>query len=127
MFVLDNEDDSNSNIELNVTENHSLLYYNLPKQIIENLNLSLDDILEYDVRNEKFYCRKKGSQWKPSKFDNTIFSGLKVERTITKNNTILRTNLPKEVTQPLSIKKGDFVEISLKGKLIIGKKITKEI
>ena len=126
MFVLE-KIGTKENIQLNITENHSLLYYNIPKKIIEALNLTINDILEYDVREEKFYCRKRGAQSKPTKSDNHIFSGLKVERTITKNNTILRTNLPKEVAQPLFIEKGDVVEITLEGNVIIGRKITNDL
>ena len=126
MLILE-KNNAEENIQLNITENHSLLYYNLPKKIIEMLNLTINDILEYDVRGEIFYCRKGGSQVKPSESDNHVFSGLKVERTITKNNTILRTNLPKEVAQPLSIQKGDMVAVTLEGNVIIGRKITNEL
>ena len=114
---------SSSILTLNVTENHKLLYFNLPKELIQKLNLTENDLLEYDIRGNQFYCRKKGSKVTLRNTDNNIFAGLKVERTITRNNTILRTNLPKEVAQPLTIVKGDKVEIALEKKVIVGKKI----
>ncbi len=113
----------NSILKLSVTENHKLLYINLPKELIQTLNLTENDLLEYDIRGKQFYCRKKGSEAMLRNTSNNLFAGLKVERTITRNNTILRTNLPKEVAQPLAITKGDVVEISLEKKVIIGKKI----
>lgn len=114
---------SSSILKLSVTENHKLLYFNIPKELIQTLNLTENDLLEYDIRGKQFYCRKKGSEATPRNTDTNIFAGLKVERTITRNNTILRTNLPKEVAQPLAIAKGDVVEIALEKKVIIGKKI----
>ncbi|MHA1212480.1 MAG: hypothetical protein ACTSSH_08470 [Candidatus Heimdallarchaeota archaeon] len=116
------ETNKHSTIGLNITENHNLLYYNLPKEIIQTLDITTNDILEYDVRENQFYVRKKGSQTLPADVEPNIFTGLKVERTITRNNTVLRTNLPKEVAQPLAIQKGDFVEISVDRKVIVGRK-----
>ena len=95
-----------STTSLNIIENHNLLYYHIPKEIAEKMRLNEKEMLEYDVREDQFYCRKKGTLDKPNSEDKTVFAGLKVERTITRNNTILRTNLPKEVAQPLSIRKG---------------------
>ena len=114
---------SSSILKLSITENHKLLYYNIPKDLIETLNLTENDLLEYDIRGNQFYCRKKGSEATPRNTDTSIFAGLKVERTITRNNTILRTNLPKEVAQPLAIAKGDIVEIALEKNIIKGTKI----
>ncbi|MHA1186083.1 MAG: hypothetical protein ACTSSK_04295 [Candidatus Heimdallarchaeota archaeon] len=117
-------DDGNksSNITLNISENHNLLYYNIPKKMIEKLQLNETDVLEYDIRNEAFICRKKGSKAVTMEHDSNIFSGLLVERSITRNNTILRTNLPKEVALPLDIKKGDLVKVFLERGLFIGQK-----
>jgi bifunctional DNA-binding transcriptional regulator/antitoxin component of YhaV-PrlF toxin-antitoxin module len=115
-------DDRNesSKITVNISENHNLLYYNIPKKMIEKLQLKETDILEYDIRNEAFICRKKGSKAVTTEHDSKIFSGLQVERSITRNNTILRTNLPKEVALPLEIKKGDLVKVTLERGLFIG-------
>ncbi len=113
-----------STLNLNVSENHKLLYYTLPKDIIQKLSLTDNDLLEYDVRENHFFIRKKGSNSKPKMVNYNIFSGLLVERTITRNNTVLRTNLPKEVAQPLAINKGDNIEILLDGEVIIGRKKT---
>ena len=110
-------------IKLNISENHKLLYFNIPKELIEMLHLTENDLLEYDIRGNQFYCRKKGSEAMPRNTDTNVFAGLKVERTITRNNTILRTNLPKEVAQPLTIQKGDVVEITFEKKVLIGTKI----
>lgn len=109
-------------IDLNISENHNLLYYNLPKEVIQTLDLTTNDILEYDVRANHFFVRKKGSIAIPEEIEANIFTGLKVERTITRNNTILRTNLPKEVALPLTIQKGDLVEISIDQDVIVGRK-----
>ena len=117
--------DSSSMLKLSISENHKLLYFNIPKELIKMLHLTENDLLEYDIRGNQFYCRKKGSEATPRNIDTNLFAGLRVERTITRNNTILRTNLPKEVAQPLSIQKGDKVEIALEKKVLIGKKITK--
>jgi len=112
-----------SAFNVNVIENHGLLYMNLPKKIISDMELTDTDVLEYDVRLNQFFCRKKGTTNSPTLDFNHLFSGLKVERTITRNNTVLRTNLPKEVTLSLDIEKGDFVEIILSDKVLIGKKL----
>ncbi|MFW9922308.1 MAG: hypothetical protein ACFFDW_03355 [Candidatus Thorarchaeota archaeon] len=109
-------------IQINLSENHNLLYFNIPKEILEKLELNETEQLEYDVRGTDFYIRKKGTNCKPAEIDYNIFEGLKVERTITKNNTILRTNLPKEVAQPLNINKEDKITLTLDGKVIIGTK-----
>ncbi|NHJ84668.1 MAG: AbrB/MazE/SpoVT family DNA-binding domain-containing protein [Asgard group archaeon] len=114
--------DVGSTINLTVSENHNLLYFNIPKEVISELDLNTTDLLEYDVRENQFFIRKKGSQSLPTIGDSNIFSGLLVERTITKNNTVLRTNLPKEVAQPLNIKKGDSLRVNIDGKIIIGYK-----
>ena len=111
-----------STLNLNIIENHNLLYFNIPKEIVQKLALTANDLLEYDVRENHFFFRKKGSQSKPKKIQHNIFSGLQVERNVTRNNTVLRTNLPKEVAQPLAIKKGDKVEIIFDGKVIVGHK-----
>jgi bifunctional DNA-binding transcriptional regulator/antitoxin component of YhaV-PrlF toxin-antitoxin module len=113
---------SDSAINLNITENHKLLYFNIPKEVIYELDLTETDLLEFDVRENVFFMRKKGSQSLPTKKDDTLFNGLLVERNITRNNTILRTNLPKEVAQPLTISKKDKIEIALDRKVIIGRK-----
>ncbi|NHK30650.1 MAG: AbrB/MazE/SpoVT family DNA-binding domain-containing protein [Asgard group archaeon] len=113
-----------STINLNVSENHKLLYYTLPKVIIQKLQLTDCDLLEYDVRENQFFIRKKGSNSKPTIVKHNLFTGLLVERNITRNNTVLRTNLPKEVAQPLDISKGDNIEILLDGEVIIGRKKT---
>ena len=112
-----------STLNLHVSENHKLLYYTIPKDVINTLNLSDNDLLEYDVRENHFFVRKKGSNFTPKEVEYNLFSGLLVERTITRNNTVLRTNLPKEVAQPLEIAKGDKIEITLDGEVIIGRKI----
>ena len=111
-----------SKITLNISENHNLLYYNIPKKMIEKLQLNETDVLEYDIRKGTFICRKKGSKAITMEHDSNIFSGLQVERSITRNNTILRTNLPKEVALPLDIKKGDLVKVTLDRGLFIGQK-----
>jgi len=111
-----------STINLSITENHNLLYFNIPKAIVQKLALTEGDLLEYDVRENQFFFRKKGSQSLPKNIRHNIFSGLRVERNITRNNTVLRTNLPKEVAQPLAIQKGDKVAITPDGKVIIGYK-----
>ncbi|MBN1328358.1 MAG: AbrB/MazE/SpoVT family DNA-binding domain-containing protein [Candidatus Heimdallarchaeota archaeon] len=111
-----------STIDLNITENHNLLYFNIPKTIIQKLNLTESDLLEFDVRENHFFIRKKGSQTLPKDVKHNIFTGLLVERNITRNNTVLRTNLPKEVALPLTIQKGDQVGLSINGNLIIGRK-----
>ena len=111
-------------LNLNISENHKLLYYTLPKDIIHKLELTESDLLEYDVRENHFFIRKKGSDSKPTMGKDNLFSGLQVERTITRNNTVLRTNLPKEVAQPLDISKGDNVEVLLDGEVVIGRKKT---
>jgi bifunctional DNA-binding transcriptional regulator/antitoxin component of YhaV-PrlF toxin-antitoxin module len=111
-----------SKITLNISENHNLLYYNIPKKMIEKLQLKETDVLEYDIRNDAFICRKKGSEAITKEHDSNIFSGLQVERSITRNNTILRTNLPKEVALPLKINKGDLVKVTLKEGLFLGQK-----
>jgi bifunctional DNA-binding transcriptional regulator/antitoxin component of YhaV-PrlF toxin-antitoxin module len=110
-----------SALNLIISENHKLLYYTLPKDVIDTLNLSENDSLEYDVHENFFFARKKGSNYKTSTIEHNLFSGLQVERTITRNNTVLRTNLPKEVALPLEINKGDTIEITLDGEVIIGK------
>lgn len=120
--VLVEEKKANATLKLNVSENHNLLYFNIPKEIVDTLNITEKDALEYDIRGSKFFIRKKGSINKPLKVDKTIFEGLRVDRTITRNNTILRTNLPKEVAQPLTISKGDTLELLIEDKVIIGKK-----
>ncbi len=111
-----------STINLQITENHNLLYFNIPKEIVQKLALTENDLLEYDVRENQFFFRKKGSQYLPKENQLKIFSGLLVERNITRNNTVLRTNLPKEVAQPLAIQKGDNVLITSDGKVIVGHK-----
>ena len=118
------QEESEGSGYIRITENHNLLYYNLPNSIVEKLRLSKNDCLEYDVRGEHFYIRKKGSESFPEINDN-LFRGLRVERSITQNNTRLRTNLPKEVAQSLSIQKGDVLEFTLTGEVVIGKKKNK--
>ena len=125
MFVVNEKVESNSTITLNIIENHKLLYYKIPKEVIEILELNEKDMLEYDVRGDSFYSRKKGLVIRPDNADSNVFEGLRVERNITRNNTTLRTNLPKEVAQPLQISRGDIIELTLDGKVIIGKKINK--
>ncbi|NHJ47723.1 MAG: AbrB/MazE/SpoVT family DNA-binding domain-containing protein [Asgard group archaeon] len=112
-----------STLNLNISENHKLLYYTIPKGVIDTLNLTDNDLLEYDVRENHFFVRKKGSNFTPSDVEYNLFTGLLVERTITRNNTVLRTNLPKEVALPLEISKGDKIEIALDGGVIIGRKL----
>ena len=119
---MDKEQVLRSTINLNITENHNLLYFNIPKEIVQSLALTDNDLLEFDVRENRFFFRKKGSQSLPKKNKYNIFSGLLVERNITRNNTVLRTNLPKEVAQPLAIQKGDQVVIASDGKVIVGHK-----
>jgi len=119
--VLD-QNERETSVQIRITENHNLLYFNIPISIIQKLGLTENDYLEYDVRGKHFFIRKKGSTTHPSFNDTTLFKGLQVERSITRNNTILRTNLPKEVSQPLAIRKGDFLELSLDREVIIGTK-----
>ncbi|MGC9780825.1 MAG: AbrB/MazE/SpoVT family DNA-binding domain-containing protein [Candidatus Heimdallarchaeota archaeon] len=119
-----NKKSLHSTINLNISENHNLLYYNIPKEIVQKLDLNDKDLLEYDIREDNFFVRKKGSQSLPVNTNNNIFSGLLVKRNITRNNTVLRTNLPKEVAQPLIIAKGEQVEITIEGKVIVGRKIS---
>jgi antitoxin component of MazEF toxin-antitoxin module len=119
---MDKEQITRSSINLNITENHNLLYFNIPREIVQKLHLTENDLLEYDVRESQFFFRRKGSQSLPKEIQHNIFSGLQVERNITRNNTVLRTNLPKEVAQPLAIQKGDSVAIAFDGKVIVGHK-----
>jgi len=121
---MDKEQILRSTINLNITENHNLLYFNIPKEIVQKLALTENDLLEFDVRENQFFFRKKGSQSLPKKAKYNLFKGLLVERNITRNNTVLRTNLPKEVAQPLTIQKGDQVVIASDGKVIVGHKKT---
>ena len=122
VLFMSDERKERKNITLNISENHNLLYYNIPKKMIEKLQLNETDVLEYDIRNEAFICRKKGSKAVTEEHDSNIFTGLQVERSVTRNNTILRTNLPKEVALPLDIKKGDIVKVTLEEGLFIGQR-----